>query len=105
MKRILAILAFILTIPILFIALLMVILSRPESYRDEITASVKTATGYELLIKGDISWRYWPPIALEVEDVSLGIPGENTTLMTLENAAIDLDLLPLITGSRTIGDR
>jgi len=103
MKRIFSIAAFLLSIPLIFVVILMVILSNPESYRDEISASVKASTGYELQINGDINWRYWPPIALEIEDVSLGIPGDSTPFLTLENAAIDLDLLPIFTGGNTIG--
>ncbi len=103
MPRVLLILAIIIAIPLLFIGILMLVLSNPEEFRDEISESVKNSTGYDLQINGDISWRYWPPIAIEVAQIAIAIPGEDTPLASLEKVAIDLDLLPLITGSQTIG--
>lgn len=103
MRRILAILAIIIAIPLLFIGMLMLVLANPEEFRDQISESVKNSTGYDLQINGEIKWRYWPPIAIEVTQIAIAIPGEDTPLASLDKAAIDLDLLPLLTGSQSIG--
>lgn len=96
----------ILTIFVILIAvtalLLTLILENPETYRDQISTAVKSSTGYELTIGGQLSWRYWPPIALEVRDIAIKLPGDDSPLASLDEASINLNLLPLLTGSPTI---
>lgn len=109
MRRFAVVVAIVLATPLILIAVLSVILAlilaSPETYRDQITTSVEASTGYNLTIGGQLSWRYWPPIALEVTDVVIKKPGDDSPLANLEYASIDLDLLPLITGSQTISVR
>lgn len=45
-----------------------------EYLKSQLVAQVKTATGRELVIKGDASLKIFPNIAVKVEDVTLGNP-------------------------------
>ena len=47
----------------------MALLSDPENYKGEISATFEDQTSMQLEIRGDMNWRYWPPIALAVNDV------------------------------------
>ncbi|MCZ6502121.1 MAG: AsmA family protein, partial [Gammaproteobacteria bacterium] len=106
MPRFAVVVAIVLATPLILTAVLLLILvlilESAETYRDQITTSVKASTGYNLTIGGQLSWRYWPPIALDVSDVVINLPGDGSKLASLENGSIDLDLLPLLTGDQTI---
>lgn len=103
MSRFVIIIAVVLALPLFLIAILMLVLSNPEAYRDQISETIEVSTGYQLMIGGELSWRYWPPIAINVEQVSVSIPGSDKPFATIEGASVELDLLPLITGSAAIG--
>ena len=77
-------------------------LDNPEYYREKIQATAETETGFEIEINGELNWRYWPPIAISVEDVDVRPAGSDVPLATLKSAAVDLQLLPLLLGSGDI---
>jgi AsmA protein len=88
--------AAIVLIPALLFGGVMLLLDNPDFYQDEISSIVKAETGFDLTINGEIKWRYWPPIAIDVTGVELRPSGAQNTLMTLDKVAVDLKLLPLI---------
>lgn len=100
------VISILLATPLIVIAVLALVLAlvleNPETYRDQITRSIKASTGYDLTIGGQLSWRYWPPIALNIRDLAIKMPGDDSPLASLERASIDLNLLPLLTGAQTI---
>lgn len=61
---------------------------------------VSSATGREFSIRGGISWRVLPHIAVVVEDVRLAnLPwGTRPDMVSLRKAALELALLPLLRG-------
>ena len=71
-----------------------------ESYKGEIQARVKDATGRDLRIDGPISLSLFPAIAVSVEDVSFSnAPGATAPEMaTIDRLDVALQLLPLIGG-------
>lgn len=87
-----------LLLPLLFFGLLLLVLDNPGLYRDQLASTVKAETGFALQINGDISWRYWPPIAIQASDVDLRPAGADRALLSFASAAVDLKLLPLIFG-------
>lgn len=102
MSRIYTLLAIVILIPVLLFGALFFLLSNPEYYRDQLERTFEDQTGFELDIKGDIRWRYWPPIALSISDVKVRPPGSATPLASLNNATVDLQLLALITGGKKL---
>jgi AsmA protein len=103
MRRPLLLVSVLLGIAIVLILVIALTLSNPEAYRDQILEHVSTSTGYQVAIDGDVSWRYWPLIALDVNKISIRLPGRETQLLHIAKASIDLDLLPLLMGKQTIG--
>ncbi|MCB1692849.1 MAG: AsmA family protein, partial [Pseudomonadales bacterium] len=96
MSRFTVILIVILAIPVILVGALFFLLSNPDYYRDQITKVVREQAGYELTIKGDISWRYFPPVALNVDQLDVRLPGAPEPLAALKSASIDLALWPLV---------
>ncbi|MDC1478456.1 AsmA family protein [Pseudomonadales bacterium] len=74
-------------------------LDNPEYYREKIQATAETETGFDIEINGELTWRYWPPIAISIEDVDVRPAGSDVPLATLKSAAVDLKLLPLLLGT------
>ena len=95
-----------LTIPVILITLVVlgavIALKNPEYYREQIKTTVEAETGFAIQINGEVKWRYWPPIAIRIEDVDIRSAGADMPLATLKSAAVDLELLPLILGSGDI---
>lgn len=93
-------------IPVALILLMglgvVIALDNPEYYREQIKTTAETETGFEIEINGELNWRYWPPIAISIEDVDIRPVGSDTPLATLKSAAVDLKLLPLIFGGGDI---
>ncbi len=105
MRRPFIIIAIVLAIPLLIAATVATILANPEVFRDQLLIAINESSDYLVDIEGDVSWRYWPPIALDIEEVTVRAPDTNTTLMTLKQASIDLDLMPLLQGNQSLGIR
>jgi AsmA protein len=80
----------------------MALLSDPQNYKGEISATFEDQTSMQLEIRGDMNWRYWPPIALAVNDVVVTPKNSDEPLATITSAAFDMRLIPLILGSNTI---
>ena len=75
-----------------------------DSYKGEIQARVKEATGRDLRIDGDISLSLFPPVAVSVEDVGFAnAPGASTPEMaTIDRLDVALQVLPLLSGEVAI---
>ena len=75
-----------------------------DSYKGEIQARVKEATGRDLRIDGDISLSLFPPIAVSVENVGFAnAPGATAPEMaTIDRLDVALQVLPLLSGEVAI---
>ena len=102
MSRVLIVLAVILLVPIVFMLGLLLLLDEPEYYRQQLAVTVQEQTGFELSINGDLNWRYWPPIAIEITDVEIRPSGASKPLAKLNAASVDLKLLSVLTGGSTL---
>jgi len=88
------------SIPIAAFFAALFILDNPDTYREALKKGFYEETKLNLSIDGDISWRYWPPIAMDINGISITPDQSDTALATLDSASIDIQLLPLLTGGR-----
>jgi uncharacterized protein involved in outer membrane biogenesis len=74
----------------------------PGEFRDDIAKVVKSTTGRDLIIDGDVTLKIFPAPKLLVENVSLSNAhwGARSTLMSVDRVIAELALVPLF--SRTI---
>ena len=79
------------------------LLSDPNRFKDELTELIHDQTGLTVRVRGDLSWRLWPPVQLVANDVSAAW-GEDTDdpLVSVAALALDADLLPLLSGDPTL---
>lgn len=70
-----------------------------DRYRDEIVAQLHDATGYEYKIGGPIELAVLPYPRLKLSDLAItNPPRAQQPLLTLENAAVSVKLMPLLQG-------
>ncbi len=79
--------------------------TNPNDYKSEIVDQVKTNTGRELVIDGDIDWRLLPSIGLTLGKISINNPEgfPEQPLLQLESAKVDLAFWPLLSKKIEIG--
>ncbi|MGB0691534.1 MAG: AsmA family protein [Pseudomonadales bacterium] len=77
------------------------LLENPDRFKAQISSVVASNSDYELEIGGELEWRYWPPIAIEVSDVGIAVKGADE-LARFGQMQVDVDLLPLLTQRRII---
>lgn len=77
------------------------LLENPDRFKSQITQLTERSTGYRMTIDGELSWRYWPPIAINVNDVSLA-RGDEAPFAEFETMSVDVDLMPLLTQQTVI---
>lgn len=77
----------------------------PNNYKEEINAAVLKETGRELTIAGDISWRIFPSVGLDIEQLSLANrPGFGVrSMLEVAEASVSVELLPLFSRQLEIG--
>ncbi|WP_120495975.1 AsmA family protein [Kiloniella sp. EL199] len=77
-----------------------------EDYKPEIAAKAKEATGRDLKIGGKISLSLFPTVAVEINDVALSNyeQGQSKDMVTLEQMALELQVMPLLS-SEVVIDR
>ena len=77
----------------------------PNSLKPQISQQVKSATGRDLELVGDLSWRFYPWVGVTMNDFSLSnregfLP---PTMLQAEHADVQVKLLPLISKQLEIG--
>ena len=74
------------------------LLVNPNSYRDRIEAAVKTATGRELVLNGELKLSVFPWVALELGPATLSSPlgFGPAPFLSFQHAAVRVKLLPLL---------
>ena len=93
MNRLAAVIAVVLALPLLAFAALLILVANPETFREEIETGFEAGTGWGLEV-GSMQWRYFPPISLDLTEISI----DNGSLATLRSASVDVALLPLAFG-------
>ncbi len=77
----------------------------PNDYKPEIVDQVKSNTGREMIIEGDINWRLLPNIGLTLGKIKINNPEgfPDQPLAELDSAQIDLAFWPLLSKKIEIG--
>lgn len=97
MSRFIIILGTVIVLPLItLVAILFFVLDNPDVYKQQASDLVRQETGNQLVIDGDISWRFFPPIAIEVTNISLVDTANKAVIVSLKKASVDLELMPLL---------
>ncbi len=82
---------------LLIACILIVVAFDPNDYKPLVVEKVKEATGRDLIIEGDLSWQFWPPIGISIGKTQLNNTEAfgGTPMMKLGKAVVDVEILPL----------
>lgn len=77
----------------------------PNQFKPQLVDQVRKSTGRELVIQGDIGWRFWPSLGLSLEKVALRNPAgfAEPDLVRFERGEASVGLLPLLSHKLEIG--
>ena len=69
-----------------------------NKYKPEIVSRLQALTGHEYAIAGNIELAIVPMPRLKIENLSVGMPANlgGDTIVSLEKAAVDVELMPLL---------
>lgn len=95
---ILAILAFV----AIALVTVVIIASRidPNDFKPQIIEQTQRQTGLKLSLAGDMSWKFFPSVALKIEDVEAHTEKRyagDTLFAAIKTIAVQVDLVPLLT--------
>ncbi|MBC6489173.1 AsmA family protein [Aeromonas hydrophila] len=77
----------------------------PNQFKPQLVEQVGKSTGRELVIQGDIGWRFWPSLGLSLEQVALRNPAgfAEPDLVRFTRGEASVGLLPLLSHRLEIG--
>ncbi|PKQ71242.1 cell envelope biogenesis protein AsmA [Aeromonas sobria] len=77
----------------------------PNQFKPQLAEQVRNSTGRELVITGEIDWRFWPSLGLSLEQVALCNPAgfAEPDLVRFEQGEASVALLPLLSHRLEIG--
>ncbi|WP_028022766.1 AsmA family protein [Enterovibrio calviensis] len=104
MKKLLYILLGLVMLVVVAIGVLVAVIN-PNDFKPLIADEVKKATGRELVIDGDISWRFWPSLGLSVEKLAFKNPQgfAEPNMLKLDRAELSVAVMPLMSNTLDIG--
>ena len=92
-----------LAVLIVLAAIMLPIFLNPNNYRQDIADLVHKETGFYLNINGEIGWSVFPWVGLDIKDVTVD-DSNKQKLASLNNAAVSVKLLPLLSKKIQISD-
>lgn len=77
----------------------------PNQFKPQLAEQVRKSTGRELVMAGQIDWRFWPSLGLSLEQVALRNPAgfAEPDLVRFERGEASVALLPLLSHRLEIG--
>jgi AsmA protein len=77
----------------------------PNQFKPQLAEQVRNSTGRELVMTGEIGWRFWPSLGLSLEQVALRNPAgfAEPDLVRFEQGEASVALLPLLSHRLEIG--
>ncbi|KXF82156.1 AsmA family protein [Enterovibrio coralii] len=104
MKKLLYILLGLVLLVVIAIGVIVAVIN-PNDFKPLIADEVKKATGRELVIDGDISWRFWPSLGLSVEKLAFKNPQgfAEPDMLKLDKAEMSVAVTPLLSDQLDIG--
>ena len=105
MKKILYILLGLIVLVVIGIGVLVTFVN-PNQFKPLLTEQVKKMTGRDLVINGDISWRFFPTLGLSVGDTEFRNPAgfAEPNLIQFKQADLSVSVLPLLSQHLDIGE-
>ncbi|OEE33245.1 AsmA family protein [Vibrio ordalii] len=87
-------------------ALALVLLVNPNQFKPLIVEQAKQKTGLDLVIEGDISWRFFPSLGFELGQTELRNPQgfSAPNLFKVEQVGIEISVMPLLDKQLEIGN-
>ncbi|MFQ2173732.1 AsmA family protein [Aeromonas rivipollensis] len=78
----------------------------PNEFKPQLVEQVRKSTGRELVMEGDIGWRFWPSLGLSLERVALRNPAgfAEPDLVRFERGDASVAVLPLLSHRLDIGE-
>ena len=92
-----------LVVLVVLAAILLPVFLNPNNYRQDITDLVHKETGFYLNINGEIGWSVFPWVGLDIKDITVDDTNKQK-LASLNNAAVSVKLLPLLSKKIQISD-
>ncbi|MFM5054915.1 AsmA family protein [Aeromonas veronii] len=104
MKKIVLILLGI-AVAVLLAIVTLISLIDPNQFKPQLAEQVRKSTGRELVMAGEIDWRFWPSLGLSLEKVALRNPAgfAEPDLIRFEQGEASVALLPLLSHRLEIG--
>ncbi|WP_188009333.1 AsmA family protein [Grimontia hollisae] len=104
MKKFLSILLGLLLLVVVAVGAIIAFIN-PNDFKPLIANEVKKTTGRELVIDGDISWRFWPSLGLSVEQLAFKNPQgfAEPDMLKLDKAELSVAVMPLLSDTLDIG--
>ena len=105
MKRILKVIAGIVVMVLLTGAALasyILLVLDPNDYKQELAAAVKQKTDMDLALTGQLAWQLYPNIGIKLGETSLTDPTLKETLVAVQEAAVSVQLMPLLAGKVSV---
>lgn len=104
MKKIVLILLGIAVAALLAIVTLISLID-PNQFKPQLAEQVRKSTGRELVMAGEIDWRFWPSLGLSLEKVALRNPAgfAEPDLVRFEQGEASVALLPLLSHRLEVG--
>ena len=77
----------------------------PNQFKPQLAEQVRKSTGRDLVMEGDIGWRFWPSLGLSLEKVQLRNPAgfAEPDLLRFAQGDASVALLPLLSHKLEIG--
>lgn len=104
MKKILCIFLGLLLVFVVAVASVIAVID-PNDFKPLLVDEVKKATGRELVIDGDINWRFWPSLGLSIDKLAIKNPTgfAESNILSLESVAMSVSVMPLLSSKLDIG--
>lgn len=71
----------------------------PNEFKPEIEQQAKDNANLTLNIEGDLAWQFWPSLGVSLGRTEARIGEQSELFAALDNAAVSVAILPLLTGS------
>lgn len=105
MKRILLVIGAVFGVLLLSVSALaayIVLVLDPNEYKQELASAVKQKTDMDMALTGQLAWQLYPNIGIKLGETSLVDPALKETLLAVQQAAVSVQLMPLLAGKVSV---
>lgn len=84
------------------LAAYIVLVLDPNDYKQELAGLVQKKTDMALDLKGQLAWQLYPNVGIKLGATTLSDPASREQLLAVEQAAVSVKLMPLLSGKASI---